>query len=40
MEQQDYTQEELEQQAQVKNWLKEMFSFPKMESKEINEIVT
>ena len=35
----DYTPEELEQQAQVKNWLKEMFSFPKMESKEINEFV-
>ena len=36
---QDYTQEELEQQAQVKKWLQEMFSFPKMESKEINEFV-
>ena len=35
----DYTPEEIEQQAQVKNWLKEMFSFPKMESKEINEFV-
>ena len=36
----DYTQEELEQQAQVKKWLQEMFSFPKIESKEINEFVT
>ena len=37
---QDYTQEELEQQAQVKKWLQEMFSFPKIENAQINEYVT
>ena len=36
----DYTKEELEAQAQVKKWLQEMFSFPRIESKQINEYVT
>lgn len=36
---QDYTQEELEQQAQLKKWLEEKFSFPKISNEQTNELV-
>lgn len=36
----DYTKEELEQQAQIKKWLQEMFSFPRIGNDKINEFVT
>lgn len=36
----DFTQEELEQQAQIKKWLQEMFSFPRISNEKINELVT
>lgn len=36
---QDYTQEELEQQAQLKQWLQEKFSYPKISNEKTNELV-
>jgi hypothetical protein len=36
----DYTPEELEQQAQVKKWLQEMFTFPRIQNEKVNEYVT
>lgn len=39
-EKQDYTEEELKQQAAIKGWLQEMFSFPRITNDKINEYVT
>jgi hypothetical protein len=37
---QDHTEEELQQQAAVKAWLQDMFSFPRISNDKINEHVT
>lgn len=36
---QDHTEEELKQQAQLKQWLEEKFSFPKISNDKTNELV-
>jgi hypothetical protein len=35
----DYTEEELKQAAQIKEWLLETFSYPKIQNEQTNELV-